>query len=70
MAPILLRAFFMAIMVRKIMLAKMKNRKNKHFSHFLHTTGPAPNGADFTPSVFYSYHGEKNYAFKDEKQKI
>ena len=37
---------------------------------FLHTTEPAPNGADFTPSVFYGYHGEKKYAFKDEKQTV
>ena len=69
MAPILLRAFFIAIMVRKSMLSKMENRKNNTFSHFLHTTAPAPNGSDFTPSVFHSYHDDKNYAFKDEKQK-
>ena len=69
MAPILLRAFFMAIMVRKTTLSKMKSRKIILFSHFLDTTGLAPNGADFTPSFFYSYHGEKNYAFKNGKQK-
>ena len=42
--------------------------KNKTFDHFLNTTGLAPNGADFTPSVFFSYHGKKNYGFKDQKQ--
>ena len=38
------------------------------FDHFLDDWGSTPNGADFTPSVFYGYHGEENYAFKNEKQ--
>ena len=42
--------------------------KNKMFGYFLDTTGLAPHGTDFTPSVFFSYGGEKKYAFRDEKQ--
>ena len=59
---------FKLLALRHVLSSKMKNKEISIFSHFLHTTALAPNGADFTPGVFYSYYGETNYAFKDEKQ--